>query len=195
MMRIMKQDKRSRRTRAWLLDTLLELLDEKDYAEITITELTEKADIARPTFYRNYTSKDDILLFKMDEILDEYLKEVPKYLETKNDTKWDYEVTLMVSVWQKNRTLFKALQKAGLSLQVLEKLSGFFSLFHMKVQNLKKLDEYNQCLVYYLAGGVYMVLNKWFENEMKTPPIEVITDIFNKAACQTDKMAKEFDGC
>lgn len=195
MMRKMKQDKRSRRTRAWLLDTLLELLDEKDYAEITITELTDKADIARPTFYRNYTSKDDILLFKMDEILDEYLKEVPKYLEKKNDTKWDYEVTLMVSVWQKNRTLFKALQKAGLSLQVLEKLSGFFSLFHMKVQNLKKLDEYNQCLVYYLSGGVYMVLNKWFEGEMKTPHIEVITDIFNKAACQIDKMAKEFDGC
>ena len=194
-MRKMKQDKRSRRTRAWLLDTLLELLDEKDYAEITITELTDKADIARPTFYRNYTSKDDILLFKMDEILDEYLKEVPKYLEKKNDTKWDYEVTLMVSVWQKNRTLFKALQKAGLSLQVLEKLSGFFSLFHMKVQNLKKLDEYNQCLVYYLSGGVYMVLNKWFEGEMKTPHIEVITDIFNKAACQIDKMAKEFDGC
>ncbi len=195
MMHIMKQDKRSRRTRAWLTDTLLELLEEKDYAEISITELTEKADIARPTFYRNYSSKDDILLLKMEEILDGYLKEVPKYLETKNDTNWDYEVTLMVSIWKQNRTLFKALIKAGLSLQALEKLSEFFSLFHMKVQKLEKLDEYNQCLVYYLAGGVYMVLNKWFENEMKTPSIEIITDIFNKAACQIDKMTKEYDGC
>lgn len=183
------------RTRTWLFDTLLELLEEKDYAEISITELTEKADIARPTFYRNFNSKDDILLYKMDMILDEYLKNVPKYLETKNDTKWDYEVSLMVSVWQQNRTLFKALHKAGLSLQALEKLSEFFTLFHMKVQNLDKLDEYNQCLVYYLAGGVYMVLNKWFENDMKTPPIEVIIDIFNKAACQIDQLAKDYDEC
>jgi len=194
-MHIIKQDKRSRRTRAWLLDTLLALLEEKDYAEISITELTERADIARPTFYRNYSSKDDILLFKVDEILDEYLKKVPIYLETKNDSNWDYEVNLMVAVWQENRTIFKALNKAGLSLQALEKLSEFFSLFHMKIQKLEKLDEYNQCLVYYLAGGVYMVLNKWFENEMKTPPIEVITAIFNKAACQIDRLAREYDGC
>ena len=114
-----------------------------------------------------------------------------EYLETKKDARWDYEVNLMVSVWQENKALFKALHKAGLSLQALEKLSEFFSLFHMKIQKLEELDEYNQCLVYYLAGGVYMVLNKWFENEMKTPSIEVITDVFNRAASQINQMAKE----
>jgi len=191
MVHIMKIDKRSKRTRAWLLETLLELLEKKEYSEISITELTEKADIARQTFYRNYSSMDDILLYETDEILDEYIKKVQKNLEAKSDLTWDFEVKQLVYVWQRNETLFKALLKAGLGLQFLEKLSGFFSMFHMKAQHLQELDEYHQCLVHYLAGGVYMVLKKWFENEMNTP-IEIITDIFKKAAMNINKIAEEY---
>lgn len=191
MVHIMSQDKRSKRTRAWLLETLLELIERKDYSEITITELTEKADIARQTFYRNYTSMDDILLNKMDEILDEYLIKVQTNLEKNNDPYWDFEVNQLVNIWQRNEALFKALHKAGLSFQVLEKLSEFFSQFHMKAQKLQELDDKHQYLVYYLAGGVYMVLNKWFENEMNFP-IELLTDLFKKAARNTSQIAEEY---
>ncbi|PKL36002.1 MAG: hypothetical protein CVV44_17420 [Spirochaetae bacterium HGW-Spirochaetae-1] len=187
----MNQDKRSKRTRAWLLETLLELLEKKEYSEISITELTENADIARQTFYRNYDNMDDILLSEMDDILDEYVKKVQKNMETKNDLTWDFEVKQLVYVWQRNEALFKALLKAGLGLQALEKLSEFFSLFHMKVQHIQELDEYHQSLVHYLAGGVYMVLKKWFENEMNTP-IEIITDIFKKAANNINQIASEY---
>ena len=187
----MKQDKRSKRTRAWLLETLLELLEKKEYSEISITELTDNADIARQTFYRNYSSMDDILLFEVDEILDEYIKKVQKNMEARNDLTWDFEVKQLVYMWQRNEAVFKALLKAGLGLQALEKLSGFFSLFHMKAQHLQELDEYHQTLVHYLAGGVYMVLKKWFENEMSTP-VEIITDIFKKAAGNIDRIAEEY---
>lgn len=191
MVHRMNQDKRSKRTRAWLLETLLELLEKKEYSEISITELTENADIARQTFYRNYDNMDDILLSEMDDILDEYVKKVQKNMETKNDLTWDFEVKQLVYVWQRNEALFKALLKAGLGLQALEKLSEFFSLFHMKVQHIQELDEYHQSLVHYLAGGVYMVLKKWFENEMNTP-IEIITDIFKKAANNINQIASEY---
>ena len=187
----MKQDKRSKRTREWLLKTLLELIEQKDYSKISITELTEKADIARQTFYRNYNSMDDILLNKMDEILDEYLIKVQTNLETNNDPYWDFEVNQLVNIWQRNEALFKALHKAGLSFQVLEKLSEFFTQFHMKAQNLQELDDKHQYLVYYLAGGVYMVLNKWFENKMDFP-IELLTDLFKKAARNISQIAEEY---
>lgn len=188
----MKQDKRSKRTRAWLLETLLELIEEKDYADISITELTERAGIARQTFYRNYDSKDEILLSKMDEIRDEYLIKVQKNLETKDDPCWDFEVTQMIKLWQRNETLFQALQKAGLAFQAHEKLAGIFTLLHMKVQRLQRLDEKHQYLVCYLSGGVYMVLNKWFENEMNTS-VELLKDLFLKAAENIDQIAREYE--
>ncbi len=191
MVHIMKQDKRSKRTRAWLLETLLELIEEKEYSEISITELTERAGVARQTLYRNYTGMNDILLSRMDEILDEYMALVRTNLEMKNDPYWDFEVKQLVYLWQRNEALIKALQKAGLAFQVLEKLSGFFSVFHMRAQNLTELDEKHQYLVYYLAGGVYMVLNKWFENEMSTP-VELLTDLFKKAANNINAIAEEY---
>mgnify|MGYP001007737565 FL=1 len=191
MVHIMKQDKRSTRTRAWLLETLLELIEEKEYSEISITELTERAGVARQTLYRNYTGMNDILLSRMDEILDEYMALVRTNLEMKNDPYWDFEVKQLVYLWQRNEALIKALQKAGLAFQVLEKLSGFFSVFHMRAQNLTELDEKHQYLVYYLAGGVYMVLNKWFENEMSTP-VELLTDLFKKAANNINAIAEEY---
>ena len=187
----MKQDKRSKRTKAWLLETLLELLEKKEYSEISITELTEKADIARQTFYRNYDSMDDILLSKMDEILDEYFKKVQENLATKSDPDWDFEVRQSVYLWQRNEALFKALQKAGLSLQALEKMSEFFSIFHMRVQNLQELDDNHRYLGYFLGGGVYMVLKKWFDNDMDIS-METLTGLFKKAATHIDLIAGEY---
>ena len=187
----MKQDKRSKRTRAWLLETLLALLEFKDYSEITITELTEKADIARQTFYRNYDSMDDILLSRLNGIIDEYLEKVFRNLETKKDPDWDFEVRQLISLWQRNEVIFRALKKAGLDYQVMEKLSHLYTRFHMKAQNLQELDDRHRFLVYYLSGGVFMVLNKWFEDDMKFP-VEQLTDLFMKAADNVDQIAREY---
>jgi AcrR family transcriptional regulator len=187
----MKLDKRAKRTRAWLLETLLDLLETKDYSEISITELTEKSGIARQTFYGNYDSKDDILLSKMGEILDDYFAKIQISLELKNDPNMEFEMTELVNVWQRNEAIFKALQKAGLAHKALEKLSEYTAIFHMKAQNLQELDDRHQYLVYFIAGGVYMVLNKWFENEMNTSR-GILTDLFQKVAKHIYQIADEY---
>jgi AcrR family transcriptional regulator len=184
-------DRRSKRTRAWLLDTLLELIGENDYADISVTELTERADIARQTFYRNYSSMDDILLSRMDEIRDEYMVKVRRHLDTKKDPYWDFEVRQMLELWQKNEALFRALQKAGLAFQALERFTEIFTMLHMKIQGLEELDEKHRYLVYYLSGGVYMVLNKWLEGGM-TFPLESMTDLFKRAAENINQIGREY---
>jgi AcrR family transcriptional regulator len=54
-------DRRVRRTQKALGDALIALALEKDYDEITIQEITERADIGYRTFFRHYTEKDDLL--------------------------------------------------------------------------------------------------------------------------------------
>ena len=41
---------------------LIELMKTKDYSSITITEIAKKSGMSRMTYYRNYSSKDDILV-------------------------------------------------------------------------------------------------------------------------------------
>lgn len=52
----MKEDRRKSRTRKAIRDAFMSLLSVKDVGEITITELSRKADINRKTFYNHYGS-------------------------------------------------------------------------------------------------------------------------------------------
>ena len=57
-----KLDPRAERSRAWMRAALMDLIAEKDYAKITITDITTRAGLSRPTFYLHYKSKDEILI-------------------------------------------------------------------------------------------------------------------------------------
>ena len=57
-----KVDRRVRKTRQAFRKALLELLEEKPFEKISVTDLTNRADIARITFYKHYKSKEGLLL-------------------------------------------------------------------------------------------------------------------------------------
>lgn len=62
-----KTDRRSLRTQSAIKKALEELLAEKNISEISITELTERADIHRATFYLHYEDIYDLYQdYKMD---------------------------------------------------------------------------------------------------------------------------------
>lgn len=54
-------DKRMRRTKILFHQTLLTLLQEKDFTSITISEIVKNADVNRGTFYFHYEKKEDLL--------------------------------------------------------------------------------------------------------------------------------------
>ena len=57
----MAQDRRVLRTKAALTKALFELLGEKEFDKISITELAQRADVDRKTFYLHYRSVEEIL--------------------------------------------------------------------------------------------------------------------------------------
>jgi len=66
---MMQEDRRIRRTRKLLNEALVDLITEKAYGEITVQDITEKADIGHRTFYRHYASKDELLVEVMKDTL------------------------------------------------------------------------------------------------------------------------------
>lgn len=57
-----------------LAQGLVELLREKDYTDITITKLCDRAQIARRTFYRNFETIEDVLAYYISGIMDQFGK-------------------------------------------------------------------------------------------------------------------------
>ncbi|HFI0633279.1 TPA: TetR/AcrR family transcriptional regulator [Streptococcus suis] len=45
----------------YIQEALLQLIQQKEYEKITITDIAKRAGVTRISFYRNFESKDDIL--------------------------------------------------------------------------------------------------------------------------------------
>ena len=70
----MKDSRKTLMTKKVFREVLLELLQSKPLSKITITEICEKADLNRSTFYAHYVEVGDLL----HEIENEMISNIPK---------------------------------------------------------------------------------------------------------------------
>lgn len=66
-----KISRRVDRTRKALREALFDLIREKSYDEITVEEITERANLGRTTFYLHYKDKEDLLLEDFIDLIDQ----------------------------------------------------------------------------------------------------------------------------
>lgn len=76
-------DRRTIRTKKMIRSALAELIDEKGFNNISVTDLTQRADINRGTFYLHYVDKYDLLERIENEIIQE-IEEETKHLDSSN---------------------------------------------------------------------------------------------------------------
>lgn len=72
-----KPDRRVQRTRQLLKDALMELILEKGYDAITIQDITDRANLARATFYLHYQDKEDLLVKSLEAVFEDLLSQMP----------------------------------------------------------------------------------------------------------------------
>ena len=67
---------RIRRTQKLLGDALVELIEERGFEALTVSEITERALVSRAAFYRNYQDKYDLVEKIFDEAMGKLLSAV-----------------------------------------------------------------------------------------------------------------------
>lgn len=82
-------DRRVQRTRKMLRESLMSLILEETYDEISIQDITNKANLGRATFYLHFKDKDELLLEVMDQLMEDILEQVPQLSEAQ----WQLEDT------------------------------------------------------------------------------------------------------
>lgn len=69
-----REDLRIRRTRESIQRAFREMLEEMELEQITVKELTQRANINRRTFYLHYLSVEDLLEEVIDAITEDYVR-------------------------------------------------------------------------------------------------------------------------
>lgn len=81
-MKTKNEDLRVIKTKQLIKDSFFELIGEKGYSKVTVTDITKKANINRNTFYLHYVDKEDLV----DQIItDNYKESEPKIINLVGD--------------------------------------------------------------------------------------------------------------
>jgi AcrR family transcriptional regulator len=64
-----QQDKRSLRTRTWIVQAFNELIFKRTYSGLPTDYIIKRAGVGRSTFYEHFRNKDDVLLHSVSWIL------------------------------------------------------------------------------------------------------------------------------
>ena len=68
-----KNDLRAMRSAEAIYEALVTLMKEERFADISVTDLVEQAQIGRATFYRSFDAQEDVLRWRCDQMLDELI--------------------------------------------------------------------------------------------------------------------------
>ena len=158
-------------TKSCIMEALLQLMHTKDYNDISITDITARAGVSRMAYYRNYRSKDHILMDYMCSIIKEYAAELdgPEFF-TNFQT---YEHILRcLKYLEKYKDYVLCLKKANRAEIVLYGLDLY--MLHvtepLEKSNLAKYE------LYYYSGALYNIFMHWIEDDTQED-ITVIASI------------------
>ena len=166
-----KTDLRIRRTYKYLTDALFELLKEKNFDDITVGELCEKAMIRRATFYKHFAGKYEFLTFiikdKQSEFEESYRPEIQS-ADPRNFYINTFDKTL--AFFEENMEMFKTILRSSSSGVLLQMLSDEVErgiLKHLK-QDEKAgaaLSAQPEILSVMLTGAFIYVIRWWVLSE------------------------------
>ena len=164
-----KIDRRVSRTRKNIRNALLELLAEKPSSQITIKELSERADINRKTFYAHYDSIENIYDTIGDELVDKILVLHNKYkLKDSNFDIHGFFRNLNESISQ-DMDLFEKLVKSNSYEFLWFKVKGILkqSLIHDFSANKDINIDVYKLHIEFIASGLMSMYVEWINSDKK----------------------------
>jgi len=157
-------DRRVRYTKNIIKETFINLLQEKDIDKITVSELCEKSDINRATFYRYYIDIYDLLLKIELEFADELKNKLINY----NSSSFKDIVIEYLKYLKDNKDFVKIVFSNSKNLDFLyDFFEYFFENFKNKwFINVNCLDEENKKILFiYMFNGSLGVIKYWIQND------------------------------
>lgn len=162
-------------SRKWIMESLIELMNEKTFQEITISELVAHADLVRKTFYRNFSSKEEVLEAYLNLKINDFIAG----LNQQENITSEICLRQLFLLCNSNKAFLTGLSKSKMLGFLLDQWNDTIPLLHeMFLDRLHYFPNQNNAtsLAYTLAfntGGVWNVVVKWIDCGMKESPEEL----------------------
>lgn len=171
--------KESLSTKEIIKDTLLNLLREQNYSQIQMKKIAERANVGRRTLYRYFQTKDDIVKYISDSLMDEFANAL-----LENDAIGLEQTTkTYFFFWEKNIEIFHCLDDSHLLHHIEDHLAEYIMQVALKTK-MKDVDMSLQQILlempkqeiygfYFTIAGYWELTKRWMREENRDTPEEI----------------------
>lgn len=164
------EDRRVRRTKRHFKRAFLELLYEKSIEDISVTDIVEKADYNRSTFYFHYNYKEEMIVELNQSLLNGLLNSIfttkkrKKKISSSDIAVFNYILSKKeyFMLWKNPEVL------CGLEDEFIEQLTHLFvDKLYFSTDKQPAFLEYKTT---FLAHGILNIILQWIKDDFKEDP-------------------------
>ncbi len=157
-------DKRVIRTKKAIRGALFKLMESKDIANITISELTNLANVNRRTFYTHYSNLTDILDETESEIVEALQKLIERF-DTSNMTESIYILFIKLNrIITEDYGFYFQLMKSDFRGVLISRMKGVLKASNDKILgriSVNANEKYVMLLSSFINGGFLNLFLEW----------------------------------
>lgn len=157
----------SLRSKKLITDALVALMDEKSLDKITVTDIVNRADINRGTFYAHYESVSDVVT----SIFESAYKVIKVSIDDFHDNA-DFDMVIMLkqlqAVMEQDFEFYKKIFSSDINMKVYEEISNVLISYvyehETEISNVSHAD-----FVFYTSfysGGIIKLYRDWYIGEL-----------------------------
>jgi AcrR family transcriptional regulator len=174
-----KMDRRVLRTRDVLGDALMALIHEKPFAEISVQDVLDRAQISRSTFYTHYSDKDDLFLSDAEDFFEMIAFHISRKDERSNRVA---PVREMFAHIADVHEFYAALVASGKLHDILGLGQGYFARGIEQRLNYFKPDlaPSQRTALANAFAGAFMSLMSWWIHHSMSPSPEQMDELYHR---------------
>ncbi|MEC0134151.1 MULTISPECIES: TetR/AcrR family transcriptional regulator [Paenibacillus] len=171
-----KVDRRILKSKEAIKQAVIELISEKNFNQITIQDISDKANVSRRTIYLHYLDKFDLL----DKLIEEHINELEELRNASVEMDFIDGGLIWFEYLESNYLFFSTMlaSQGALSFRnrflefVMEGLKDEVTIEEGKNEGFNE-----EVILRFIAAAYVEVVEWWFKNEMPYPPREMAKQV------------------
>lgn len=168
------------RSRKLIRQAFMELLKEKSFEKITVTDIVKCADINRSTFYAHYPDVMGLL----DEMQEEILAFTEQYLKTVNFSDLlenpEHYLQLIVRLTRENEELYRLLSNSNVAIRQMENMENLLVeriISTIEIPGYDKDSFHFEFIIRFFLGGFIDMYKQWLKGELDCSIDDIIKEV------------------
>lgn len=167
------EDRRTVKSKRAIREAFLSLLREKNLNNITVAELSRKADLGRGTFYLHYKDIYDLYEHIEDELYRDLMQMFDASVPSADSLNLQKLTETITKYIDENRDLFLLIVRSKADGKALHKLKKLFTEKVLFEEPTYYSSEFDRVESLFIVSGVIGVLEEWLDNGLDIPQNEI----------------------